>query len=100
MAHILLDLNNEEFQRDWFALGREEAVAVFSSLQKIAKLDWGDLYRDGGLRWEAITSRTGDRGQRLYSVRVSRRIRVVGYRHGNVLSFVSVHPDHDSAYKK
>ena len=99
MARIALDLNNPEFQRDWFALERDEALAVLATLRKILRLDWNELYADRGLRWEAILSRPGPAGQRLYSLRVTKRVRAVAYRQGEFLRFLSLHPDHDSAYK-
>ena len=99
MARIALDLNNPEFQRGWFALERDEALAVLATLRKILLLDWNELYADRGLRWEAILSRPGPAGQRLYSLRVTKRVRAVAYRQGDFLRFLSLHPDHDSAYK-
>jgi hypothetical protein len=99
MARVRLDLNNPVFQKVWFALGREEALAVLASLRKIHQLEWGQLHRDRGLRWEAILSRLGPGGQRIYSLRVTQRIQAVAYRDGNFLRFLSLHPDHDSAYE-
>jgi len=98
VAGIALDLNNPEFQKDWFALPRDEALAVLATLRKITQLEWDQLYRDRGLHWEAILSRSGPGGQRLYSLRVTRRVRAVAYREGAILRFLSLHPDHDSAY--
>jgi len=98
MDRILLDLNNPVFQETWFALERAEALAVLATLRKIHQMDWKQLYLDRGLRWEAILSRTGPAGQRLYGLRVTRRVRAVGYRDGDFLRFLSLHPDHDSAY--
>ena len=99
MAGISLDLNNPEFQRGWFALERDDAFAVLATLRKILRLDWNQLYSDRGLHWEAILSRSGPEGQRLYSLRVTRRVRAIAYRDGGFLRFLSLHPDHDSAYK-
>ena len=99
MARIALDLNNPEFQRDWFALEHDEAVAILATLRKLLRLDWNQLYSDPGLRWEAILSRTGSEGQRIYSLRVTKRVRAVAYRQAEFLRFLSLHPDHDSAYK-
>jgi hypothetical protein len=100
MARILLDLNAASFQHDWFAMEREDVQAVFEALRKIRLLDWNQLYSDRGLRWELVESRTGSEGRRLYSMRVTRKCRAVGYRDGNILRMVSLHPDHDSAYEK
>lgn len=99
MTRIALDLKSPEFQRDWFALEHDEALAVLATLRKILRLDWNELYADRGLRWEAILSRPGPTGQRLYSLRVTKRVRAVAYRQGEFLRFLSLHPDHDSAYK-
>jgi len=96
MACVLPDLNNPVFQEKWFALGRADALAVLPTLRKIRQLDWDQLYRDKGLRWEAILSRPGPGGKRLYSLRITQRMRAVSYRDGDFLCFLSLHPDHDS----
>jgi len=98
MARVLLDLNNPVFQQEWFALEREDALAVLSTLRKIRQLDWDQLYGDKKLRWEAISSRSGPAGKRLYSLRITQRMRAAAYRDGDFLRFLSLHPDHDSAY--
>lgn len=98
MARVLLDLNNPVFQRDWFALERGEALSVLATLRKVSQLEWDQLYRDPGLRWEAILSRAGPGGRRIYSLRVTQRLRAVGLREGDFLRLLSLHPDHNSAY--
>jgi hypothetical protein len=95
---IRLDLNNPEFQAGWFALEKAEALAVLATLKKLRQLSWEQLYRDKGLRWELIQSKTGPHGQRLYSLRITRQCRAVVYREGDFVRFLSLHPDHDSAY--
>jgi len=98
MARIVLDLNNPVFQETWFALERQEALAVFAAFRKIRHVEWDQLYRDKGLRWEAIFSRTGPNGQRLYRLRITQRVRAVAYRDGNALRLLALHADHDSAH--
>jgi hypothetical protein len=100
VSNIVLDLNHEVFQRDLFALNREDAFAIFATLKKIQRLDWSQLYVDPGLRWEAIQTRSRPNGTRYYSIRITRRVRAVAFREGDVLRFVEIHPDHDSAYMK
>ncbi len=97
MALVLLDLNNPVFEHDWFALDREEARAVLATLRKISQIHWAQLCRDQGLHWEAILSRTGPGGQRIYSLRVTRRVRAVAHREGVFLRFLSLRADHYSA---
>ncbi len=99
VARVALDLNNPEFQQNWLALEREVALAVLATLRKIHRMEWNQLYSDRGLHWEAILSRSGPSGQRLYSLRVTRRARAVAYRDGEFLRFLSLHPDHDSIYR-
>ncbi|MBI5893692.1 MAG: hypothetical protein HZB79_08605 [Deltaproteobacteria bacterium] len=96
---VLLDLNNPVFQEDLFALEKEDSVRILAALYKIKKLKWADVYKDKGLRWELVQSREGPTGQRLYTIRVSRGFRALVYREGEYIRFLSLHPDHDSAYK-
>ena len=97
--NVLLDLNNPIFQEDLFALGKEEAIRIFGTLRKIKKLSWTDVYKDKGLHWELVQSKTGIDGQRLYTIRISQGFRALVYRESQFIRFLSLHPDHDSAYK-
>ena len=63
------------------------AAAVFLALLELAA---------GG---EAIVSRGGPNGQRIYGLRVTPPIRAVAYRDDDLLRFLSLHRDHDSAYR-
>lgn len=96
---IRLDLNNPEFQANLLALEKPEAWAVLNTLRLLKALDWPQLQRSKGLRWELIQSRSGPQGQRLHSLRISRSCRAVAWRDGDWLRFLSLHPDHDSAYR-
>jgi hypothetical protein len=96
---VRLDLNNIEFQSALFDLQKPEQLAVLATLRKIASVSWDQVHRDKGLHWEAIHSRSGPDGKRLYSLRITQRCRAVAMREGEYLRFLSIHPDHDSAYK-
>jgi len=95
---ILIDLNSQVFQRDLFALNKQEQTALLSTLKKIRSMTWRQIHVDAGLKWEIIHSRQGPNGQRLYSFRIGRAFRAVAYREGQWLRLLSLHPDHDSAY--
>lgn len=97
---IRLDLNNPEFQRTLFALGKMEQSAVLSTLKKLSLMTWEQCYRDAGLKWEAIYSRTGPDGNKLYSFRIGKGFRGVGYRDEERLRLLALHTDHDSTYGK
>ena len=96
---VRLDLNNPHFQRQLFELEKVEQRAVFSSLRKILSMTWSQVYEDPGLRWEAILSKKGPHGDRIYSLRLGRAFRAVAYRQEDWLRLLSLHPDHDSAYR-
>lgn len=97
---VRLDLNNPVFQRQLFALQKAQQLAVLATLRKLASMSWAQVYQDRGLKWEAIYSRTGPDGGRLYSLRISQGFRAVAYRdEGGWLRLLSLHPDHDSAYR-
>ena len=93
-----LDLNNPVFQRQLFALEKEQQWDALRSLRRVSNMTWEQVYRDKGLKWEAISSRVGPQGGRLYTFRMGRGFRAVAYRDGPWLRVLSLHPDHDSAY--
>ena len=97
-SRIRLDLNSPAFQEVLFKLEADDLKQVVASLRRLLELDWNGLYRHTGFRWEAIEHLKGPGGARVYSLRLSQRIRAVGFRDGDFLRLVSLHPDHDSAY--
>ena len=48
--------------------------------RKLSQMTWEQVYRDAGLNWEAISSRVGPGGARLYSLRMGKGFRAVGFR--------------------
>ena len=95
---VKLDLNSPEFQTQFFALERTMLSQVVEVLDRLRKMAWNDIYRSSGLKWEKI-GRTAPNGEPLYSLRITQKVRAVGFREGDYLRLVSLHPDHDSAYK-
>jgi hypothetical protein len=97
--NIRLDLNNPDFQKEWFALQKEEFIATKNTLRKLSSMDWNQVYHNKGLKWEKIQSIKTNKGRELYTIRLSKKHRAVVYREGEFMIFVSLHPDHGSAYK-
>lgn len=95
-----LDLNSPEFQDVFFDLEANELRQVVAGLRRLRGLSWNDLYRHSGFRWEAIGHLKALTGATVCSLRLSQRIRAVGYREGDFLRLTSLHPDHDSAYER
>lgn len=96
---IRLDLNNPVFQEHLFALQKPERNAAIDSLRKIRQLNWGQMYRDNGLKWEKIVSVKPPHGiDAIYSLRITQSRRCTAYRDGDFMRFLTVSPDHDSTY--
>ena len=96
---VRLDLNNPVFQRQLFGLQKKDQLSILGTLRKLAKMTWQQLYRDQGLKWEVIYSRSGPNGVRLYSFRIGKGFRGMAYREKSWLRILSLHPDHDTAYQ-
>jgi len=96
---IKIDLNNPEFQRDLFNLEKAEQVALIKTLKKIRQLNWTQLYSDKGLNWEAILSKKTSTGERIYTFRFSQKYRATALREREFLRLLTLHVDHDSAYR-
>jgi hypothetical protein len=96
---ILLDLNSPQFQEVFFRLEVSELKQVVGALRRLRELDWQVLYTHPGFRWEAIDHIPTPNGSKAHSLRLSQKIRAIAYREGDYLRIVSLHPDHDSAYR-
>lgn len=99
MNEVKIDMNNPVFQQGFFELEKTEQTALIKTLKKICKLTWSELYSDIGLKWEAILSKQTKSGERIYSFRFSRKYRATAFRQGDFLRLLSLHVDHDSAYR-
>jgi hypothetical protein len=98
MSEIKIDMNNPEFQDDFFKLEKIEQAALIKTLKKIRQLKWSQLYADKGLNWEVILSKQAKSGARIYSFRFSQKYRALALREENFLRLLTLHVDHDSAY--
>ncbi len=94
---VRLDLNSPLFQEQFFGLERAVLLQAVEALRRFRRMAWEEVYRSQGLKWEKI-GRLAPNGAPLYSLRISQKIRAVGYREGDFLRLISLHPDHDSAY--
>jgi hypothetical protein len=97
---VRLDLNNPKFQEALLALEPSEWQQVSATLRRLRSMNWNVVYVHGGLNWEAVDHVTTPTGAKAHSLRLSQKMRALAYREGNVLRFLSLHLDHDSAYKR
>lgn len=97
---VRLDLNNPVFQRQLFALARDEVILVFSAFDKLMKLDWPTLQKHPGFKWEDAGHQTpAPNGSSIKSLRITQKVRALAFREGDFLRFLSLHFDHDGAYR-
>ncbi len=99
LGTLRLDLNNPTFQRQLFDLPKQDQRAVLNTLKKLSRMTWEQVYGDPGLKWEAILSKQGPGGRRLYTFRCGKGFRAVAFRQDDFLRLLTLHPDHDSAYR-
>ncbi|MFN8846188.1 MAG: hypothetical protein ACK5W9_05015 [Bdellovibrionales bacterium] len=78
---------------------------VEEAVKKIEKMTWDQIYRTSsktqkrGLNWEVIEGQVTRSGKKIASIRISKKFRARVCRDGQYMRFISLHPDHDSAYK-
>jgi hypothetical protein len=98
---VRLDLNVAEFQERLFNLSKPERHSAMETLNKIRQMDWNQVYRDNGLKWEKIGTADPPPGvDAVYSLRLTQSRRAIAYRDGNFMRFLDIPPDHDSTYGK
>lgn len=97
--HILLDLNNPVFQRQLFGLSKQDQRSVLNTLRKLTRMSWHQVYTDSGLKWETILSKKGPKGKKISSLRIGKGFRGIAFRDRAWMRLLSLHPDHDSAYR-
>lgn len=99
-SQVLLDLNSPTFQEVLFHLEAPELRQVISALGRLRGQDWNSVYSHPGVHWEAIDHIRTPSGAKAHSLRLSQKIRAIAYRDGDYLRLVSLHVDHDSAYRR
>ena len=99
---VQLDLNNPDFQDSWLELESIEAERVRSTFKKLRRMTWEQVYLDSGLKWEKISHLGANYlgCGAVYSFRLSRASRGVGFRDGLFLRVLQVCADHDKTYGK
>ena len=95
-----IDLNFLDFQKDLFKLEKNELYALIKTLRTLSRMDLDQLRRSSGLNLEHLKNTKTRKGNPIYSIRITRSFRAILSIEGEYLRFISLHPDHDSAYKK
>jgi hypothetical protein len=63
-------------------------------------MDFDQLRSSSGLNLEQVEKTKTSKGNPIYSIRITRSFRAILSIEGDDLRFISLHPDHDSAYKR
>jgi len=99
---IEINLSSPEIASQISFLSKENLVAFQKALKKILKMSWNQIYKDNGLRLEEISSASdiylNKKKFRPCSIRITKKFRAIVCRSKNVMIFISLHPNHDSAY--
>jgi hypothetical protein len=102
---IRCDLEFPRFQRELEEMESGQLERVFACIDKIGQMTWAQVLATSskkqkrGLNWEVLDQRTTS-GAVIASIRVSEKLRARVMRQGVFMRFISIHPDHDSAYKE
>lgn len=100
-AMVRLDLNNPIFQEHLLTLQKPERHAALDTLNKLRQMTWNQVYRDNGLKWEKVVSvKPPVDIDAVYSLRITQARRAIAYRDADFIRFLTIAPDHDSAYGK
>ena len=94
-----IDLNFPPFQQDLFSLDKTQLTAFVKSVKIINKMDLRQVQQSSGLNLEKIKNLKTSNGKTLYSIRMSKSFRAVICIEDDFIRFISLHPDHDTAYK-
>lgn len=94
-----IDLNFPPFQQDLFSLDKTKLSIFVQSVKKINKMDLRQVKQSSGLNLEKIKNIKTPNGKTLYSIRMSKSFRAVICIEDDFIRFISLHPDHDTAYK-
>jgi hypothetical protein len=103
---VQCDLEFPFLQEQLKRLESTDFDAVLSKVEKINEMTWQQVYATSskgkgkrGLNWEMLPSQKTASGGTIASIRITDKFRARVTRDGVFMRFISLHPDHDSAYK-
>ncbi len=82
-----------------FTLQKQELYALIKTFRLLSKMDFNQLRQSSGFNFEQLKNIKTRKGRPIYSIRITRSFRALLTIDGEYLRFISLHPDHDSAYK-
>ena len=98
---VKVDLSAPDLRESLKALEKLDRVNFESLVRKVQTLTWAQVYRNPGIKWEAVKqplTAFPDGVDRMYSARFSRSRRVLAYRRDEYMIFLLIRKDHDATY--
>lgn len=101
---VVCNLEFPRVQKELVDLENDQFEFVSRSVEKIEQMTWDQIYKTfsrsqkRGLNWEPIDGQRTKSGKSIASIRLSEKFRARVCRDGKLTRFISLHPDHDSAY--
>ena len=103
---VVCDLEFPRLGEELQDLELDQIEQVERATEKIQQMTWDQIYKTSsktqkrGLNWEPIVGQKTASGKAIASIRISDKFRARVCRDGKFMRFISLHPDHDSAYKE
>lgn len=103
---VLCDLNFPRLQNELLDLESNELNQIEETVKKIENMTWDQICKTSsktqkrGFNWEIIENQVTQFGKKIASIRISKKFRARVCRDGKFMRFISLHPDHDSAYEE
>ncbi len=103
---IECDLEFPRLVEELSELEAPEMDQLEATVEKIKQMTWDQVYKTSsrtqkrGLNWEPIEGQLTQSGKTIASIRISKKFRARVCRDGKFMVFISLHPDHDSAYNE
>jgi hypothetical protein len=103
---VQCDLEFPPLQDQLKKLETADLDSFFNKVEKINEMTWQQVYATSskgkgkrGLNWEVLPNQKTASDGTVASIRITDKFRARVTRDGVFMRFISLHPDHDSAYK-
>ena len=103
---VQVDLNFPRIQSELEDLEYEQVVDFENCIEKVKQITWAQILATSsrsqkrGLNWEVLSDQKTAAGKVIATIRVTGKFRARVTRDGAFMRFISLHPDHDGAYKE
>ena len=104
---VKCDLEFWRVEKDLIELLTTPEIETFRTcIKKIEQMTWLQVMSTSsktqkrGLNWEVLNDQETSAGRPIATIRVNAKFRARVTRDGVFMRFISLHPDHDSAYKE